>query len=63
MKALFRGARVYENGTMKQLDMYYNGESLSIFEGDVSLFPSTSIFDNRRCAKYRLKYLFYSSFT
>ena len=46
MKALFRGARVYENGTMKQLDMYYNGESLSIFEGDVSLFPSTCIFDN-----------------
>ena len=46
MKALFRGARVFENGTMKQLDMYYNGESLSIFEGDVSLFPSTSIFDN-----------------
>ena len=46
MKALFRGARVFDNGTMKQLDMYYNGESLSIFEGDVSLFPSTSIFDN-----------------
>ena len=46
MKALFRGAHVFDNGTMKQLDMYYNGESLSIFEGDVSLFPSTSIFDN-----------------
>ena len=44
--ALFRGARVFENGTMKQLDMYYNGESLSVFEGDVSLFPSASIFDN-----------------
>ena len=46
MKALFRGAQVYENGTMKQLDMCYNGETLSIFEGDVSLFPSTCIFDN-----------------
>lgn len=46
MKALFRGARVYENGTMKQLDMYYNGESLSVFEGDVSAFPSALIFDN-----------------
>ena len=46
MKALFRGARVFENGTMKQLDMCYNGESLSIFEGDVSAFPSASIFDN-----------------
>ena len=46
MKALFRGAKVYENGTMKQLDMYYNGESLSIFEGDVSAFHSVPVFDN-----------------
>ena len=46
MEALFRGAKVFENGTMKQLDMYYNGESLSIFEGDVSAFHSASVFDN-----------------
>ncbi|MBO7197142.1 MAG: dihydroorotase [Clostridia bacterium] len=46
MKALFRGALVYENGTMKKLDMHFDGTSLSVCEGDVSTFDFSAIFDN-----------------
>ena len=46
MKALFRGAFVYENGAMKKLDMHFDGTALSVFEGDVSAFASSAIFDN-----------------
>ncbi len=46
MKALFRGALVYENGKMKKLDMYFDGKSLSPFTGDLFSFDSSSVFDN-----------------
>ena len=46
MKALFRGAQVYENGTMHKRDMLFDGTSLSVFEGDVSLFAPSFVFDN-----------------
>ncbi len=45
MKALFRGASVYENGEMKKLDMYFDGSALSVFKGDVSSFDAP-VFDN-----------------
>ncbi len=46
MMALFRGALVYENGSMKKSDMLFDGTSLSVFAGDVSAFDSSSVFDN-----------------
>jgi len=46
MKALFRGAQVYENGTMHKRNMLFDGASLFAFEGDVSLFAPSCIFDN-----------------
>ena len=46
MKAIFRNASVYDNGTMKQADMLIDGASLSVFEGDVSRLNSIPVFDN-----------------
>ena len=46
MTALFRGARVFDNGTMKKLNMHFDGASLSVFEGDVSSFDPSSVYDN-----------------
>ena len=46
MKALFRGALVYDNGVMKKLDMYFDGKSLTPYIGDVFSFDSSSVFDN-----------------
>ena len=46
MKALFRGAQVYENGVINKRDMYFDGTSLSVFEGDVSLLAPSFVFDN-----------------
>ncbi len=46
MMTLFRGALVYENGSMKKSDMLFDGTSLSVFTGDVSAFDSSSVFDN-----------------
>ena len=46
MNALFRNALVYDNGTMKQLDMHFDGTSVSVFEGDVSVFAPSFVFDN-----------------
>ena len=46
MMALFRGALVYDNGTMKKSDMLFDGTSLSDFAGDVSAFDASAIFDN-----------------
>ncbi len=46
MKALFRGARIYENGMMKTQDVVFDGVSLSAFTGDLSSFSSSLIFDN-----------------
>ncbi len=45
MKALFRNAAVYESGVMKKKDMLFDGESLSLFEGDVSSVDA-SVIDN-----------------
>ena len=46
MKALFRGALVYENGMMKKQDVVFDGVSLSRFDGDIASFSNSSIFDN-----------------
>ena len=46
MKALFRNAYVYENGKMNTRDMYFDGASLSVFEGDVSAFVPSFVIDN-----------------
>ena len=46
MKALFRGALVYDNGTMKKFDMYFDGKSLTPYIGDVFSFDNSSVFDN-----------------
>ena len=46
MKALFRGAQVYENGVINKRDMYFDGTSLSAFEGDVSLLAPSFVFNN-----------------
>ncbi len=46
MKALFRNAKVYENGKMIQLDMYFDGKTLSPFTGDLFSFDISSVFDN-----------------
>ena len=46
MKALFRKAKMFENGKMTEQDMIFDGNSLSVFEGDVSVFDSSLIFDN-----------------
>jgi len=46
MKALFRNASVYENGVMKKQNMLYDGESLSLFTGDVFAVDSATVIDN-----------------
>ena len=46
MKAIFRDALVYENGVMKKLNMHFDGTSLSVFEGDVSVAAPSIVFDN-----------------
>ncbi len=46
MKALFRNAKVYENGKMLTLDMYFDGRSLSPFTGELFSFDNSSVFDN-----------------
>ena len=46
MKALFRGAFVYENGKISKRDMLFDGVSLSAFSGDVSSVAPSSVFDN-----------------
>ena len=44
MKTLFRNARIYENGVMKNADMLFDGATLSIFNGDMTAVDS--VFDN-----------------
>ena len=46
MKALFRGALVYENGTMCKRDMLFDGTALSAFVGDIALVAPITVFDN-----------------
>ena len=46
MKALFRGALVYDNGIMKKQDVVFDGVCLSAFDGDASSFSPRAIFDN-----------------
>ena len=46
MKALFRNARVYENGKMSTLNMHFDGSMLSVYQGDVSAFDPSLVFDN-----------------
>nr|MBE6544618.1 dihydroorotase [Oscillospiraceae bacterium] len=43
---LFRNAFVYENGKINQLDMLFDGSSLSVFRGDVSSFDACTVIDN-----------------
>ncbi len=45
MKAILRGAMVYDSGAIKFADMLLDGTSLSVFEGDVSA-SSLPVFDN-----------------
>ena len=46
MMALFRNAFVYKNGEVSKCDMYFDGTSLSAFEGDVSVFAPSCVFDD-----------------
>ena len=46
MTKLFRKAKVYENGTIKEVDMLFDGASVSVFSGDVFSFSPDSIIDN-----------------
>ena len=46
MMVLFRNATVYENGKTKKSDMCFDGATLSAFEGDVSAFAPSCVFDN-----------------
>ena len=46
MKALFRNARVYENGSINIRDILFDGASVSSFDGDASAIPSFLVFDN-----------------
>ena len=43
MKTLFRNATVYENGIMKQRDMFFDGATLSPFAGDFSSLDNSSV--------------------
>ena len=44
MKVLFRNARIYDEGVMKNADMLLSGASLSVFSGDIT--EGISIFEN-----------------
>ena len=45
MKTIFRSAKVYENGIIKNQDMLFDGSSVSVFTGKV--FPSDAkVVDN-----------------
>ena len=47
MKAIFKNALVYENGTLKKSDILLDGTSFSFVSGDVSaLIPNIPVFDN-----------------
>ena len=46
MLALFRNAVVYKNGEVVNCDMCFDGTSLSAFEGDVSVFAPSCVFDD-----------------
>ena len=46
MMAIFRDALVYDNGTMKKLNMHFDGTAISVFEGDVSTLDASVIYDN-----------------
>ena len=46
MTKLFRKAKVYENGTIKEVNMLFDGASVSVFSGDVFSFSPDSIIDN-----------------
>jgi hypothetical protein len=43
MKALFRGALVYDNGIMKKQDVVFDGVCLSAFDGDVKNEKDTGV--------------------
>ena len=43
---LFRNAKVYDSGVMKEMTLSFDGVTLSLFKGDVSSFEPTSVFDN-----------------
>ena len=46
MMVLFRNAKVYDSGVMKEMTLSFDGATLSLFTGDVSSFDTTSVFDN-----------------
>ena len=45
MKALFKNASVCLDGTVKQLDMLYDGRTLSVFSGDLFSFDGTVFYN------------------
>ena len=46
MKALFRKAKIYENGSVTECDMVFDGATLSPLSGDLFNFAPSAIFDN-----------------
>ena len=46
MMTLFRNAKVYENGSLHTLNMFYDGKTLRRAEGDLSAIDISSVFDN-----------------
>ena len=46
MMVLFRNAKVYDSGVMKEMTLSFDGATLSLFNGDISSFDATSVFDN-----------------
>ena len=46
MKAIFRNATVYENGEVKKQNMYFDGHTISIFSGEVSLSSDITVIDD-----------------
>lgn len=46
MMTLFRNAKVYKDGSIQTLNMFYDGNALSEAEGDLSAIDDTLVFDN-----------------
>ena len=46
MKAIFRNATVYENGEVKKQNMFFDGHTISIFSGEVSLSSDITVIDD-----------------
>lgn len=46
MMTLFRNAKIYKDGSLQTLNMFYDGKTLHRAEGDLSAFDIASVFDN-----------------